>query len=72
MRYYLSGLLLIVCFAIGWNLGQTKLPPPEVNMEVQELSIDLGDFNAHPNSDLEAEPWTDITPGLLGEPVRKS
>ncbi|MCP4811770.1 MAG: hypothetical protein GY888_04615 [Planctomycetaceae bacterium] len=70
MRYCLSGLLLVVCFGIGWNLGRTKLPPPEVNMEIQELSIDLGDFNVDPDPD--AEPWTDITPGLLGEPVRKS
>jgi hypothetical protein len=70
MRYYLSGVLLVVCFGIGWNLGRTKLPPPEVNLEIQELSIDLGDFNTAP--DLEAEPWSDIAPGLLGEPVRKS
>ena len=70
MRYYLSGLLLMVCFGIGWNLGRSKLPPPEVNLEIQELSIDLGDFNAQP--DPESEPWSDIEPGLLGEPVRRS
>ena len=70
MRYYLSGLLLLVCFGIGWNLGRSKLPPPEVDLNVQELSIDLGDFNTLP--DLESEPWSDIEPGLLGEPVRKS
>ena len=70
MRYYLSGVLLVICFGIGWTLGRTKLPPPEVNLEVQELSIDLGDFNTEPNP--ETQPWSDIAPGLLGEPVRKS
>ena len=70
MRYYMSALLLVVCFGVGWKLGQTKLPPPDVNLEIQELSIDLGDFN--PSLDLEEDPASDIHNGLLGQPVRQS
>lgn len=70
MRYYMSGLLLLVCFAVGWGLGRTKVPPPDVNLEIQELSIDVGDFNTPINPD--EEPWSDISPGLRVDPVRCS
>ena len=70
MRYYMSGLVLLVCFAVGWKLGRTKQPPPDVNLEIQELSIDLGDFNQ--SLDMEQDPAADINPGLLGQPVRRS
>ena len=70
MRYYMSGLLLVVCFAIGWKLGQTKPAPPGVDLEVQELSIDLGDFNE--SIDVDSDPASDINPGFLGDPSRRS
>ena len=70
MRYYMSGLLLIVCFAIGWKLGQTKPAPPGVDLEVQELSIDLGDFNE--SIEVDSDPASDINPGFLGDPSRRS
>jgi len=70
MRYYMFALLLVICFGVGWKLGQTKPPPPDVNLEIQELSIDLGDFNK--SLDLEEDPASDIRAGLLGPPVRRS
>ena len=70
MRYYMGSLLLVICFGVGWKLGQTKLPPPDVNLEIQELRIDLGDFNQ--SLDLEEDPASDIRAGLLGQPVRRS
>ncbi len=70
MRYYMSGLLLVVCFAIGWKLGQTKPAPPGVDLEVQELSIDLGDFNE--SIEVDSDPASDINPGFLGDPSRRS
>ena len=70
MRYYMSGLLLVVCFGIGWKLGQTKPPPPGVDLEIQELSIDLGDFNE--SLELEADPASEFRPALLGDPTRRS
>ena len=70
MRYYMSGLLLIVCFSIGWKLGQTKPVPPGVDLDVQELSIDLGDFNESLEGD--SDPASDIVPALLSEPTRRS
>ena len=70
MRYYMSGLLLILCFAIGWKLGQTKPAPPGVDLEVQELSIELGDFNESIEADVD--PSSDINPGFLSDPARRS
>ena len=70
MRYYMSGLLLIFCFAIGWKLGQTKPAPPGVDLEVQELSIELGDFNESIEAD--GDPASDINPGFLSDPARRS
>ncbi len=70
MRYYMSGLLLLVCFALGWKLGQTKPAPPGVDLEIQELSIDLGDFNE--SLELESDPASDIQPALLTDPARRS
>ena len=70
MRYYISALLLVVCFGIGWKLGQTKPPPPGVNLDVQELSIDLGDFNESLEGD--GDPASDIRPALLTDPARRS
>ena len=70
MRYYMSALLLVVCFGIGWKLGQTKPPPPGVNLEIQELSIELGDFNE--SLGVDADPASDFRPALLGDPARRS
>ena len=70
MRYYMSGWLLGVCFAIGWKLGQTQPAPPGVDLEVQELSIDLGDFNE--SIEVDSDPASDINPGFLGDPSRRS
>ena len=70
MRYYMSGLLLIVCFAIGCKLGQTKPAPPGVDLDVQELSIDLGDFNE--SIEVGSDPAPDINPGFLSDPSRRS
>ena len=68
MRYYMSALLLVVCFGIGWKLGQTKPPPPGVDLEIQELSIELGDFN----ESLEVDAASEFTPALLSDPARRS
>lgn len=70
MRYYMSALLLLVCFAVGWKMGQTKPAPPGVNLEIQELSIDLGDFNE--TLELDDDPASDIRPALLADPTRRS
>lgn len=70
MRYYMSALLLLVCFGVGWKMGQTKPPPPGVNLEIQELSIDLGDFNE--TLELDEDPASDIRPALLTEPTRRT
>ena len=70
MRYYISGLLLVVCFAIGWKLGQTKPAPPGVDLEVQELSIEFGDFNE--SIDASDDPASDIMPGVLSQPTKQS
>ncbi len=70
MRYYMSALLLVVCFGIGWKLGQTKPPPPGVNLEIQELSIELGDFNE--SLEVDADPASEFTPALLSDPARRS
>lgn len=70
MRYYLIALFLLVCFALGSSLGQSKDPLPDVNLEIQELSIDLGDFNT--SLDPENDSASDIRPGVLGAPVRRS
>ena len=70
MRYYMSALLLVVCFGIGWKFGQTKPPPPGVNLEIQELSIELGDFNE--SLEVDADPASEFTPALLSDPARRS
>ena len=70
MRYYRIALLLLICFGLGWGMARTRNVPADVNVDVQELNIDLGDFNADENP--TEDPWSDISPNPLREAALRS
>ena len=42
MRYLITMLLFVVSLSVG--CGRDDTPPPEVNLETQEIEIDMGEL----------------------------